>query len=139
MIVLKLFPAFMLFLLLAGHSLLAPGPVSAGLPIWCCPCGTECSVLNLGSWFCACRGTRPDCPYCQKNDAPMVQAKSIDENGIPDVASVLASVPAVPTDVTASVTGQMRGGQCAANRFSRHMLASAGSGLRFQAASFEKA
>ena len=71
MIVFKLFPAFMLFLLLAGHSLITPSQVYAGLPIWCCPCGTECSWLNLGSWFCRCRGTDPSCPYCQKNAPTM--------------------------------------------------------------------
>ena len=130
MIVFKLFPAFMLFLLLAGNSLIMPGQAYAK---WCCPCGTECSWLNIGSWFCECRGKSPECPYCQNKDAAL-QAKSLDENGIPDIGSVLASVPAAPADLTASVTERMRGGQCATNKYTQHLLASAGELLRFQLA-----
>lgn len=140
MIVLKLFPAFMLFLLVAGHSLLAPSPVSAGLPIWCCPCGTECSVLNLGSWFCACRGTRPDCPYCQKNDPPMFQTQSFTENEMSEMESVRTSGShsATKSDLTASMMSQMRGGKCASNRFSLRLLASAVDGFKFEPASFNE-
>ena len=141
MIVLKLFPAFMLFLLLAGPSLLAPSQVYAGLPIWCCPCGTECSWLNLGSWFCRCRGTDPSCPYCQKNDPTMFQAKSFNHDGVSDTESVAESVSSavINSDLTASTISQMRGGKCASNKFSLRLLASAVDSFKFEPASFGEA
>ena len=133
MIVLKLFPAFVLFLLLAGHSLIMPSQVYAGLPIWCCPCGTECSWLNLGSWFCACRGTDPGCPYCQNND-------SLSDSGISDIRRVPgspSSTVATP-DWIASIMSQMRGGKCAVRKFSQRILASATDSLKFESISFDE-
>jgi hypothetical protein len=68
----------------------------------------------------------------------MFQAKSFGENGMSDKESAHESVSSTVTkvDLISSVTGQMRGGRCAAKKFSQHILASAGGGLRFEAASF---
>lgn len=52
-----------LFLLLAGQFMLLPGKAYAE----CCRCGTQCSVLNIRSWFCTCPGKSAECPYCQAN------------------------------------------------------------------------
>jgi hypothetical protein len=138
MIVLRLVRVFVIFVFSAGPFFFMPSQLYAGLPIYCCECGTECSWLNLGSWFCRCRGTDPSCPYCQKNDPSMFQAKSFSENGMSDIESSPESVSPTVTesDLMSSVTGQMRGGQCSAKKFSQHILASAGGGLRFEAASF---
>lgn len=140
MIVLRLVRVFVIFSLWAGPFFFMPSQVYAGLPIWCCPCGTECSWLNLGSWFCECRGRSPGCPYCQKNDPTMFKAKSFTENDMSDMESVPESLSSTVTnsDLAASMVGQMRGGKCASNKFSLRLLASAVDGLKIERATISE-
>ena len=138
MIVLRLVPALILHLILAGPLLIMPTQLYAG--VWCCPCGTECSVLNLGSWFCTCPGISKNCPYCEKSDSTTFQAKPLTGNGMSDIGSVPGSVSStvMKSDLKASMVGQMRGGKCAANKFSLRLLANAADGLIFEPASFNE-
>jgi hypothetical protein len=100
------------FLLLTSQFMLLPGKAYSE----CCRCGTQCSVLNIRSWFCTCPGKSPECPYCQANSG---------------VRKSLA-ISVTELQFTEKFIASRNGGQCLSSNFGLELHANARDRFKFE-------